>query len=174
MAQLVELCFLHQRSAVRIKSSANVYMVHLFTYCELCWKDGNNEKEAGNGRLKMIKDKANESGIQQILTNCRASSVLSPLGSGLSMASTTQLAMMVSRTVYSKGGHSMRNFVSRRIRFDSRRMKSEVGPSFFSSSFFFFPIVGSICTFTWNGVETNLFSISNCSQCDQKKIAKCL
>ena len=83
------------------------------------------------------------------LTSCLASSVLSPLGSGRSMANTTQLAMMVRRTVYSKGGHSIRNFVSRRIRFDSRRMKREVGPSFFSSSFFFFAMVSILHRLKW-------------------------
>ena len=62
------------------------------------------------------------------------------------MARTTQLAMMVRRTVYSNGGHSIRNLVSRRNRFDSVRIKREVGPSFFSSTFFFFPILlGCVC-----------------------------
>ena len=41
---------------------------------------------------------------------------------------TIQLAMMVSRTVYSKGGHSMRNLVVLRMMFRSLRMKREVGP----------------------------------------------
>jgi hypothetical protein len=54
------------------------------------------------------------------------------------MAKTTQLAIMVRRTVYSKGGQSMRNLVSRLRRLLSRSMKREVGPSFFSSGFSFF------------------------------------
>ena len=77
----------------------------------------------------------------QGLTSCFANSVLSPLGWGRSMAKTTQLAMMVRRTVYSKGGHSMRNTVKRRMRLLSLRMKREVGPSFFSSGSFFRPIL---------------------------------
>ncbi len=45
-------------------------------------------------------------------TSSLVSTVLSSSGSGLSTASTTQLAMMVRSTVYSKGGHSIKNFVA--------------------------------------------------------------
>ena len=78
-----------------------------------------------------------------VLTSCRANSVLSPLGWGVSMAKTTQLAMMVRRTVYSNGGHSIRNTVSLRNGLLSVRMKREVGPSFFSSFFGLRPMVRS-------------------------------
>lgn len=64
------------------------------------------------------------------------------------MAKTTQLAMMVRRTVYSKGGHSMRNTVKRRMRLLSLRMKREVGPSFFSSGSFFRPILRQVVLVT--------------------------
>ena len=37
---------------VRIQSSANFYMEHLFTVN--CWKDKNKEKEAGNGAFLKI------------------------------------------------------------------------------------------------------------------------
>ena len=40
----------HQRSAVRIQASANFYWT--FVYCQLGWKDENEEKEAGNIPLK--------------------------------------------------------------------------------------------------------------------------
>ena len=60
------------------------------------------------------------------------------------MAKTTQLAMMVRRTVYSNGGHSIRKQVKRRSTLDSRRMKREVGPSFFSSITFFRPIFAQL------------------------------
>ena len=33
---------------VRIQSSANFYIGHLYVYCQLYWKDENKEKEAGN------------------------------------------------------------------------------------------------------------------------------
>lgn len=79
------------------------------------------------------------------LTNCLANSVLSPFGSGFSMANTTQLAMMVKSTVYSKGGHSIKNLVARRKKLVSLKMKSDVGPSFLSSNFFFLAILELEC-----------------------------
>ena len=62
------------------------------------------------------------------LTSFCASIVLSPFGRCSSSARTTQLAMMVSRTVYSKGGHSIRNLVVLRMMFFSERINSELGP----------------------------------------------
>lgn len=44
-------------------------------------------------------------------TNLRASIVLSPFGKCSSRAKTTQFAMIVNKTAYSKGGHSIINFV---------------------------------------------------------------
>ena len=67
-------------------------------------------------------------------TSFWAKSVLSPLGRCSSSPRTTQLAMMVSNTVYSKGGHSMRNLVVRRMKFFSLRMKSEEGPELWPES----------------------------------------
>lgn len=52
---------------------------------------------------------------KKLLTRFCAKMVLSPLGKCSSSASTTQLAMMVSSTAYSKGGHSMMNFVYLKI-----------------------------------------------------------
>ena len=46
---------LAERSAVRIQPSANFYKEHLFTYSQLCWRDENKEKEAGNGLFKQIR-----------------------------------------------------------------------------------------------------------------------
>ena len=39
--------------SVRIQSSANFYIGDLFVYCQLYWKDGNKDKEAGNGPFKL-------------------------------------------------------------------------------------------------------------------------
>ena len=44
--------------------------------------------------------------------------------------------------VYSKGGHSIRNMTNLPMKFDSPKMKSEEGPSAFSSFFFFFVLMG--------------------------------
>ena len=77
-----------------------------------------------------------------LITSFLANSVLSPLGKGRSTASTTQLAIIVRRTVYSKGGHSIKNLVRRRMMLLSLRMNNEVGPSLFSSFFFFLGLMG--------------------------------
>ena len=44
-------CFRHQGSAVRIQLSENFYIEHLFTCCQMYWKDENKEKEAGIGPI---------------------------------------------------------------------------------------------------------------------------
>ena len=46
-AQLVEWSV--TMSEVRIQSSANFYVGHLFVYRQLYWKDENKEKDVGNG-----------------------------------------------------------------------------------------------------------------------------
>jgi hypothetical protein len=107
------------------------------------------------------------------LTSCLANSVLSPCGRGLSTARTTQLAMMVSRTVYSNGGHSIKNLVALLMKLDSLRMKSEVGPSFFSSTFFFLAILAVIAA---AGAAAPLFRLGfvilTCSSICNEKVSR--
>lgn len=62
-------------------------------------------------------------------TKLTVSTVLSVLGRCSSRARTMQLAIMVRRTAYSKGGHSIMNRVNRRSVFSSERTKRDVGPA---------------------------------------------
>jgi len=50
---------------------------------------------------------------------------------------------MVMRTAYSKGGHSIKNWVALLIQFVSERMKREEGPAPGSTCKFFFLVGGS-------------------------------
>src|SRR5438874_688614 len=63
-----------------------------------------------------------------IRTNFCAKIVLSPPGKCSSNARTIQLAIIVNRTAYSKGGHSIMNRVHRRTLVSSVKKKSEEGP----------------------------------------------
>ena len=60
-------------------------------------------------------------------SSCWARMVLSCLGRCSSRASTTQFAMMVIRTAYSNGGHSIMKRVCLRMQFSSLRIKRDVG-----------------------------------------------
>lgn len=73
------------------------------------------------------------------LTNFWANTVLSPPGKCSSSANTTQLAMIVNNTAYSKGGHSMMNRVYFLIGLSSVRMNNDVGPPPGGFSSFFGP-----------------------------------
>lgn len=77
-------------------------------------------------------------------SNCIAKGVRSPSGKCSSIAITAQVAMIVTRIVYSNGGHSMINLNNLRIGFFSPKMKSEEGPGL-STEFW----AGTTFTFTF-------------------------
>lgn len=78
-------------------------------------------------------------GSSLMLTNFWANTVLSLSGKCSSSANTTQLAMIVNNTAYSKGGHSMMNRVYFLIGLSSVRINNDVGPPPGGFSSFFGP-----------------------------------
>lgn len=78
-------------------------------------------------------------GSKRMLTNFWANTVLSLSGKCSSSANTTQLAMIVNNTAYSKGGHSMMNRVYFLIGLSSVRINNDVGPPPGGFSSFFGP-----------------------------------
>lgn len=67
--------------------------------------------------------------IGSVASNLMASGVRSPPGKCCSIAMTRQFAMIVTRIVYSNGGHSMINLVNRRNGWSWANKNNEVGPA---------------------------------------------